>query len=369
MNAYLKDYNYGFRIATVARSRSVCNALLQKGVRVMYILENDIIYMPDGVTHKIFDVNRSRINQLGDYDIVEISETGLLYRMFCNREADSTLFMGARCNSNCIMCPAGDAERRKGFSYTREQLLTYIDYLPDDLEYLIITGGEPTMNSSLFIEALNAVKEKFFSTQILLLTNGRSLSVKQFFEKVMDVKPNRMRIAIPIHSDNPTIHDSITRVPGSLEQTLLGVARLMATDVNVEIRIVVTKANCEHLLDIAKLVVSRFPKVFCVNFIGLEPRGNCALNFKQVYIDHRESFLKSKAAIDYLVVHGIDVGLYNYPLCAIDREYWPIAAKSISQYKNEYAEKCDMCAVKSICGGFFTATMQIAPPHVTPLNA
>lgn len=367
MNIFLSDYSYGNRMMIVARSEQVYNRLIKCGVDIMCITDESIIFQPGDVTYPVNKVKTNRLNLLCDYDIVEISDTGLLYRAYANNESDTTIFLGAKCNSNCIMCPAGDAERKKGFSYSRELLMKYIDYLPCDLEYLVMTGGEPTLQTEMFLESLDRIKEKFPYTQVLLLTNGRSLSDKWLFEQVCSRRPNNFRIAIPVHADNPELHDYITSAHGSFEQTLLALCRLMNSDIKIEVRIVVTKINCDNLLGIAKLITSRFPRIFCVNFIGLEPRGNCALNFDAVYIDHRTSFLKSKQAIDHLVSFGYDVGLYNYPLCAVDRDYWSIAAKSISGYKNVYRSHCDKCSVKKICGGFFTATMNIARPVVYPV--
>ncbi len=368
MTIYLKGYSFGNRMVIVARDEAVCCELLNLQMDIMYIHDNQIIYLPNEEVQSLDGMDIKKIDLLCNYDIVEISDTGILYRSFANNEADSTVFLGARCNSNCIMCPAGDAERKKGFSYTREQLMKYIDYLPGNLEHLVITGGEPTMQRNLFIEALKKIKVKFSYTQVLLLTNGRSLSDRELFERMVEAKPNRFRIAIPIHGSNAAIHDSITRSNGSFEQTLLGLRRVISTDIKIEIRIVVIKKNCNDLLNIAKLISECYPNVHCVNFLGLEPRGNCALNFDDVYIEHKSSFEKSKPAIDHLIHNGIDVGLYNYPLCAVDKGYWSLAAKSISHYKNVYHPDCDLCDVREICGGFFTAAMRIAHPEVHPIK-
>lgn len=367
MNMYLKDYPLGNKMAIIARSDKAFNTLMARGVEVMHITENCITYYPENVSQSLENINLGHLGKLCDYDIVEISDTGILYRAFANNEADSTVFLGAKCNSNCIMCPASDAERRKGFSYSREVLLKYIDYLPFDLEYIVITGGEPTMQTSLFLEALDRIREKFPYTQVLLLTNGRSLSDRWLCDEVCARHPENFRVAIPVHAAQAQLHDYITRAPGSFEQTILGLTRLMDSDIKVEIRIVVTKTNSDDLLNIAKLIANKFHRVHCVNFVALEARGNCALNFKDVYIDHRTSFQKSKAAIEHLISCGYDVGLYNYPLCAVDRGFWPLAAKSISGYKNVYHSDCSACAVKQICGGFFTATMSIAKPDVFPV--
>ena len=369
MNIYLPDYCFGNQMLMVARNEAVYQELMCRNCDTMFIQDEQIVFQPGDLRYPIDPVKTKRLDQLHDYDIVEISENGLLYRAFANQEADTTIFLGAKCNSNCIMCPASDTEREKGFTYSRDFLMKYIDYLPPDLEYIVITGGEPTMQTELFLDVLNKVKAKYPFTQILLLTNGRSLSDEGLFRHVAENHPNHFRIAIPIHAATAELHDAITRSPGSFDQTILALTRLMESDISIEIRIVVTKINCDNLLEIAKLITSRFPKVEIVNFIGLEPRGNCALNFDTVYIDHKASFAKSKSAIDHLVAHGYDVGLYNYPLCAVDRDYWSLASKSISGYKNVYHDDCNKCDVKSICGGFFTAAMSIAKPSVFPVTA
>ena len=366
MNLYLSGYSQGDRMVVVARDEEVYKKLLKRNVEIMRIYSDRIVFYPDNAVYSFNPNSNMKLDLLMDYDIVEISDTGVLYRAYSNNESDTTVFLGAKCNSNCIMCPASDSERRKGFSYSREVLLKYIDYLPAELDYLVITGGEPTMQPHLFIEALSRIKAKYAQTQVLLLTNGRSLSNEWLFEQVVNNKPNHFRIAVPIHGSNRLEHDYITRAPGSFDQTMLALSRLMKSDIDVEIRIVVTKVNCDYLLDIAKLISDHFDRVFCVNIVGLEPRGNCALNFEKVYIDHKKSFQKSKNAIDYLIQHGYDVGLYNYPLCSIDRDYWAIAEKSISGYKNVYHPDCSKCEVKSICGGFFTVALRIAKPQVYP---
>ena len=368
MNLYLPDYSFGNGMFIVARDDRVYEELIQRNVDIMHIGDSQIVFMPGNHKYDVKKIQADRLALLNDYDIVEMSKSGLLYRAFANNEADTTVFLGASCNSNCIMCPASDVERKKGFSYSRELLMKYIDFLPTELEYIVITGGEPTMQIDVFLDVLERIKNKYLYTQVLLLTNGRSLSDKRFFQQVYERKPQFFRIAIPIHAATPELHDSITRSKGSFDQTMLALTRLMSSDINVELRVVVTKTNCEDLLNISKLITNRFKRIQCINFIGLEPRGNCALNFDQVYIDHRTSFLKSKSAIQHLISCGYDVNLYNYPLCAIDRDFWPITVRSISSYKNVYHPDCNSCHVKSICGGFFTAAMSIVKPTVYPIT-
>ena len=67
------------------------------------------------------------------------------------------------------------------------------------------------------------------------------------------------------------------------------------------------------------------------------------------------------------MTHGIDVKLYNFPLCMVDEGYWSIAAKSISEYKIQYPCECEACTVKEICGGFFGSTLHLMKPTVYPI--
>ena len=97
-------------------------------------------------------------------------------------------------------------------------------------------------------------------------------------------------------------------------------------------------------------------------------RGNCAANADKVGISYEEAFSKSKKAIQLLMINGIDVALYNFPYCMIERGYWSLAKKSISSYKAEYYVECDKCKMKSMCCGIFTATRNFYKPRVYPIK-
>ncbi len=93
------------------------------------------------------------------------------------------------------------------------------------------------MQVDLFLDALERVNSKFPFTQVLLLTNGRSLSDQWFFSQVCERKPHNFRVAIPIHGDTIDLHDYITRASGSFEQTMLGLRRLMNSEIKVEVEL------------------------------------------------------------------------------------------------------------------------------------
>ena len=98
-------------------------------------------------------------------------------------------------------------------------------------------------------------------------------------------------------------------------------------------------------------------RITVVNFIALEMCGNAIKNREQVWIDYPEAAAACEAGIEKLVSAGIDIGLYNFPLCAVKHKYWTLCRDSISDYKIRYTPVCESCKVKSICYGVFNSTI------------
>ena len=330
------------------------------------VIENDkITIFPEQSVFPL-DINGTDFCYLDTGDIIEITKSGRCFRRFEMAEKDATIYMGGQCNSNCVMCPSFDRERQEPPEdewYIRK----FIELLPPDLPNYVVTGGEPTMQLDMFFEAMGMLAERLPKAEALLLTNGRSMSSDSLLNKLIQKCPPFLTAAIPIHGSNSIIHDKITQAPGSYEQTIHGIRNLLNKHIAVEIRIVVTKINKDDIEHITDLICSKFPSVLRVNFISLEVRGNCLINKNNVYISPKESFEHSRIAIQKLLRNGIDVGLYNYPLCNVDPGYWFLCKKSISPNKVRYPEKCDICSLKEKCGGMFITTMKAAKPEIFPM--
>ena len=88
--------------------------------------------------------------------------------------------------------------------------------------------------------------------------------------------------------------------------------------------------------------------------------GSAFINQNEVWIKYSEAFQCSKEAIKLLIKNGIDVALYNFPLCAVEKEYHYICCKSITDYKIRYNIECDQCRLKDACGGVFAGTLKMA---------
>lgn len=360
----INNYNLGHRLAIVERDDV---SEFDNNYEHIFISKDHISFSSDESKMPIDEKTYDYFSDLDTGDIVSINPKGLCYILHSGNKDDTVFFMGGNCNSNCVMCPAGDAERKKDFSNQWQETLNLVDMLPDRLNYYVVTGGEPTLNKEAFLKVISAISNKFYETPGIVLTNGRSFSSKELADNFKKVAPNDIMVAIPIHGSTDKIHDAITRANGSLIQSMKGIHNLIERNIPIEIRIVVTKMNCDDLLNIAKLIIKFFPTAYRVHFISLEVRGNCIKNKELVYIEPEESFKKSRDAIDYLIQNGMNVGLYNYPLCNIDRKYWFLYKKSIAGEKAMYDENCGPCTMKDSCGGLFVSTHNTVHPTVYPI--
>jgi His-Xaa-Ser system radical SAM maturase HxsC len=226
------------------------------------------------------------------------------------------------------------------------------------MPHVTVTGGEPFLMGREIFSLLAFLKSYFVRTSFLLLTNGRAFALPGYCEAFMENAPGGMTVGIPLHGHAASLHDGITQAPGSFEQTMLGLRKLLRQGARIELRVVVSKLNAGHIGDIAELICGELPGVACVKVIGLEMLGSAAKHEQQVWLRYSQAFQAAKKAVATLVASQIDVGLYNFPLCAVEPACWPLCEKSISDYKVRYATACDACAQKDACGGVFAGTQQ-----------
>lgn len=352
--------------ASIARDQQTIDAILAKGHNALFVEQETPVLLPANEKLNLRDT--ATIDKLCNFDVVELNSDTTFYIAFSYSVGDNALFITNKCNSSCIMCPNSDYERKKTSDRSPERILELISYFPKDAPYLIITGGEPTIIGYKFIDILKQVDKHFpETTQLTILTNGRSLAIKDFADKLLDVCPERTCFAIPIHGGCAEDHDAITQAKGSFDQTVVGVKRLLSCGFKVEIRIVVTGLNYQHMTDIADFIIKNFPGVSHVHIMAAEMRGSAVKNRDRVWVDYADCFSASREAIQMLMQNGFDVKLFNFPLCKVDRAYWPICVKSITDYKIQYYDTCSGCSVQQICGGVFGTTLKVTKMELTPI--
>ena len=121
------------------------------------------------------------------------------------------------CNNRCVFCYSHNTRVAKKYEeLTLEEMLHYLDHKhPAYLDRVIVNGGEPLLHSEI-ASMLSALQK--YLCEVLVYTNGRLLK-----ELPDDVLALPIRYVVPVHGCQ-TVHDAVTRVPGSYEDTLQSIS-------------------------------------------------------------------------------------------------------------------------------------------------
>jgi len=169
----------------------------------------------------------------------------------------TVIFAGYKCNNKCIFCinwdkrdiPGGNtSEIKKEMTGARARGSTYLE----------LVGGETTLRSDI-IELISFAKALGFKT-IMMSTNGRMYSYKEFAKKILEAGLNS--IVFSIHGHTAKLHDSLTQVPGSFEQLKKGIGNIkeVVRELNLKISMgsntCIVKQNYKYLPEIGEYIRS-----------------------------------------------------------------------------------------------------------------
>ena len=230
-----------------------------------------------------------------------------------------------------------------------------------------ITGGEPTLLRDRLFEIMTELTTRLPETSIQMLTNGRRFAWPDFTEAFMAVAHPRLIVCIPLYSDNAPEHDYVVQARGAFDQTLQGLHRLARYSQAVEIRVVLHKVTIPRLLDLVQFIYRNLPFASHVALMGLEITGFTKPNLEKLWIDPYDYQHNLHRAVEYLAIRGMNVSIYNHPLCLLPQPLWPFARQSISDWKNIYLAECEACSAKDRCGGFFRSAERKSSAHIHAL--
>ena len=118
----------------------------------------------------------------------------------------------------------------------------------------------------------------------------------------------------------------------------------------------------------ADYIYKNFPFVSHVAFMGMEIEGYAKDNYEDIWIDPKKYAEQISFAAWSLYRRGINVSIYNLPLCLLPKKSWRFARKSISGWKNDYLDVCEKCNVKEDCCGIFTTSGKFQSNSIKPID-
>jgi len=275
--------------------------------------------------------------------------------MFDINSNDNTLFVTGQCNNSCLMC-CQPPTLKNDIDFLFEQNVALLKDAPQNLPIIGVSGGEPTLLRERFFELISIIRHHLPNTIIHILTNGRQFADEYCVKKLKEVGENNLLLGIPIHSESCLIHDEITSVNNSFNETMIGLYNLAAYELPIELRIVINKLNYERLPQLSNFIFKNLSFVSCVSFMAMEYTGFAVKNSAQIWVEPMEYRTNLREATLTLNSWGVDVSLFNLPLCLLPKELHVFARKSISDWKNNYADICQTCVKKEDCCGLFSTS-------------
>lgn len=292
-------------------------------------------------------------------DIISVSERGRIHRHFRAKSKNNALLVTEVCNNLCVMCPqppkAEAMVDHAGIEQRILQMLDLIDeaYLP---ESLCITGGEPTMLKDGLLRIVEKISSRMPGTLIHLLTNGRYLCNELYTSRLADAGNHQLLAGIPLFGHVSEIHDYVVQCDGAFNQTLGGLLNCYKWGINVELRVVLNKVTAKYLKELAEFISHNLFFVKHVALMGMENMGYAKLNRNEVFIDPWDYKDVLSEAIEVFQLYGIDVRIFNLPLCIVNPDTRAYCKQSISDFKNSWEVACEPCVERENCCGFFSSS-------------
>lgn len=265
---------------------------------------------------------------------------------------DNALFVTAQCNNKCIMCCQPPLQRND-IDELFEKNMAAIDSAPQGIKVVGITGGEPTLLGDKLIILIEKIRTKLPCAAIQILSNGRRCSDIQYAKRLKEAGGDNLFIGVPLHSDYVGDHDIIAGINGAYDETMLGLYNLDAVGVEIELRVVINSINAYRLPLMSEFIYKNLPFVSWVAYMGMEHTGYAIANEKQIWIEPEEYIDSLGTAVKRLSDWGMDVAIFNIPLCLLREDVRRFSKHSISDWKVRYADCCSTCSMKKECCGLF----------------
>lgn len=303
------------------------------------------------------------LDHLEGGDAVSISERGDYVRvMWRHRSRQNSVLLTERCDHYCLMC--SQPPKQGPDDWLLRHAFELVRLLPRTTRDINFTGGEPTIYGLGFVELMRLCKSLLPFAAVHILSNGRRFEDWAFAAAYASVRNPQMMVGIPLYGAEPALHDYVVQSVGAFDDTVRGILNLAHLRQRIELRVVLHAQTAPHLPEIADFIARNLPFVEQVALMGLEMTGFARANVKELWIDPIDYQAELVEAVRRLDRRRVRTMIYNHQLCLLDRELWPFAVRSISDWKNEYHPECQRCAVAESCGGFFHSAKHRFSDHI-----
>jgi len=294
-----------------------------------------------------------RFEYLADGDVIALDPASRRFRVLYRRASkNNTFLVTERCNHYCLMC--SQPPRKVNDGWIVDEIANCIDLIDPGTHSIGFTGGEPLLEGDRFLSLLTKMRDRLPATSVHVLTNGRAFADDAVASAWADIGHPDLWAGIPIYSAVDHIHDYVVQAQGAFDETVLGILRMKDKGQRIEVRCVLHAITAPRLHQTCEWFARNLPFVDHIALMGLENTGFALANQELLWVDPLDYAEDLAHGVGTLKAAGVNVSVYNLPLCVLDRSVWDVAVQSISDWKNAYLPVCDECRVRDRCSGFFS---------------
>lgn len=227
------------------------------------------------------------------------------------------LKVGYLCNNHCIHCAIGDNRRdliEDGIctELTTDQVKQLIDQYCNEYQLCTLTGGEITIRKDCVL-LIEYAAQRFKLVEVQ--TNGRKLSSVEDLDRL--IKYNNITFTIALHGSTSEVHDAITQVRHSFEQTINSI-KAVVDRFQVIGKFVLTNYNKHQIIDTVRVCSELGCKRLNIAFVhGV---GDGRVNYKTIAPTYSEVRQSVNQAIRLGRQLGVLVTTEAFPICMIDSD-------------------------------------------------
>lgn len=280
-----------------------------------------------------------------------------------------------QCCNHCVFC--SERNRLKRFHWLNPSFREITDVLKnkkaEGFSYVTFTGGEPTASGNLPF-ALKMAKLLGYRTAVT--TNGYAFADIEYCRSYL---PLCDEIILSVHGPSAEIHDSLTGKEGSFERfkrAIGNIENLEPERIFLITNTLLLKQNCGSLAELYN-IISRLRCVKQCILSNPAPEGGAFTEYSRLALPLREAGKRAMELASIVRGCGKTIKLFGFPACVLKNPedcsndfFWSpkvtverSAAKGITGLREVYSErpvrrrhyskKCEKCAYKEKCGGFF----------------
>ncbi len=270
-----------------------------------------------------------------------------------------------KCNNNCLNCFIPYAVRHSGREISPEKLKRLLLLVGiTNQDRVEITGGEPTCHSDLL--PILAFVHQNNPGEIVLITNAERCALASFSDPLTEFVDE---VVSNIYSVKETVHDQITRTPGSFLRKINGLRNLNERGVKISLKIIPLAPTYKDIPQLVEFVSDNFHSPHFVikttDFSGLAEQNSdkigVPLSIAAPYIEK---------SVERLLELGITVDVF-FPLCLLKDKFWHLVPdgwqeisrrtvlispnrglKKSCRTKRLISEKCANCSLAEKCFWF-----------------